>query len=170
MISLVVKTDGLAFLRNGYVNLTAIGVEFDTDFPKDRVALMGYSTRGAKSSQTGIGHEANGYFWIPLAALMELSQKILEAVPDDFDRQVAESVDGPERLIEMYVGRSWGGDGGFWDVVDVMVPAALPEKSAVALAGQKLLEMLDAQDVVFFGVYCYWTDEMMASAEMDEEE
>ncbi|MBP6473380.1 MAG: hypothetical protein KA773_23260 [Chloroflexi bacterium] len=74
----------------------------------------------------------------------------------------------PERLIEMYVGYHTGDSGGHWELLDVMVPAAMPKAEAVVLAGQKLAERLFEQPAAFWGVYCYWTDEMMI--EMDEEE
>jgi hypothetical protein len=153
MISLTVKTTGVAFLRNGYVNLSAIGVEFDPDCPGDDATILGRSTRGARHSPDGIGHVANGFFWVPLPALRELARQIVAAAPPE-PAAVPDGADGRERRIELYVGYAGAGDGGLWDVVDVMVPAHLPEEAAVALAGRELLEIVDAQDVVFWGVYC----------------
>lgn len=80
---LLVKTSGEAYLRNGYVNLTAIGAELG-QLDGAGAAIMGFSTRGAKSAENGIGHEANGYFWIPTTALVELAKEIIsETMADD---------------------------------------------------------------------------------------
>lgn len=92
--TLRVKTEGTAFLRNGYINLTAIGVELDQSADRDVATILGFSTRGAKSGEGGIGHEANGYFWIPVTALVELARKIVCETMDEEDRIIVTTEDG----------------------------------------------------------------------------
>lgn len=90
---LLVKTDGEAYLRNGYVNLTAIGAELG-QFDGTGAAIMGFSTRGAKSAENGVGYEANGYFWIPTVALVALAKKIIHETMGDEDQIVVTMEDG----------------------------------------------------------------------------
>lgn len=81
-------------MRNGYINLTAIGVELDQSADRDVATILGFSTRGAKSGEGGIGHEANGYFWIPVTALVELARKIVCETMDEEDRIIVTTEDG----------------------------------------------------------------------------
>jgi hypothetical protein len=77
-----------------------------------------------------------------------------------------------ERLVEVYVGRSFGGDSGDWWVADVYVPADLPREQAEEYALGYIHNNLEELDdwIVFTGIYAFWDDSQMEEMWREQEE
>jgi hypothetical protein len=63
------------------------------------------------------------------------------------------------RIVEVYIGRSFGGDSGDWWVGSFDVPASLPEEEAKQYALDKAREYNPGS--IFMGIYCFHCDDMM---------
>jgi hypothetical protein len=76
-----------------------------------------------------------------------------------------------KRIVEMFVARSLsGGDSGDWWTVTYYVLADLPEEEAIAAVERELVKTYEHWDnIAFFGLYCYWNDDMM-EGEWEEED
>lgn len=93
-------------------------------------------------------------------------------VPRELVRtEMLEVVDS--RIVEVYVGISYGNDSGHWFTESVDVPRSLPEEEAARLAldiAKARVAEMEEDFVVFFGIYHYWSDEEMAEYEAYGEE